>query len=83
MLYFYEEISAIVDLISNFEKSDYISLGIIYKTKSQAKYTPDKLKTNTDKVYFLSRQSSLFVKGIIVTSAHIAKGLKFDKEIVP
>jgi len=77
------EISAIVDLISTFKESTYKSLGIICKTELQAKDIADKLKTYTHDVYFLSSQSSAFVQGIIITSAHMAKGLEFDEVIVP
>lgn len=78
-----EEISAIADLISTFRKSTYKSLGIICKTESQAKDMADKLKAHADDVHFLSSQSSVFVQGIIITSAHMAKGLEFDEVIVP
>ncbi|MDL2256737.1 UvrD-helicase domain-containing protein [Bacteroidales bacterium OttesenSCG-928-I14] len=78
-----EEISCIVDLIYTFKKSDYKSLGIICKTESQAKDIADKLKVYTGDVYFLSNQSHAFVKGIIITSAHMAKGLEFDEVIIP
>ena len=33
--------------------------------------------------HFLSNQSSAYVKGIIITSAHMAKGLEFDEVIIP
>jgi DNA helicase-2/ATP-dependent DNA helicase PcrA len=78
-----DEILVIADLINTFKKSNYKSLGIICKTESQAKTISEKLKTYTDEVYFLSSQSSAFVQGIIITSAHMAKGLEFDEVIVP
>jgi len=78
-----EEISGIVDLISVFRKSDYKSLGIVCKTELQAKELAEKLKLQMDDIYFLSNQSTAFVQGIIVTSAHMAKGLEFDEVIVP
>lgn len=78
-----DEISTIVDLISTFKESTYKSLGIICKTELQAKVLADKLKAYTDDVYFLSSQSSAFVQGIIITSAHMAKGLEFDEVIIP
>ncbi len=77
------EIIAITGLINAFKKSNYKSLGIICKTESQAKDIAEKLKAYTDDVYFLSSQSNAFVQGIIITSAHIAKGLEFDEVIVP
>jgi len=77
-----EEISGIVDLIVAFKKSAYKSLGIICRTESQAKEMSEKLEEYTD-IYFLSSQSSAFVQGIIITSAHMAKGLEFDEVIIP
>ena len=77
------EITAIAGLINAFKKSDYKSLGIICKTESQAKDLTEKLQTYTGDIYFLSSQSTAFVQGVIITSAHIAKGLEFDEVIVP
>ncbi len=78
-----EEIAGIAALISSFRKSGYKSLGIICKTEAEAKETAELLKTNTTDVFFLSSQSSTFVNGIVVSSAHMAKGLEFDEVIVP
>lgn len=78
-----KEVSGIADLILNFKKSGYKSLGIICKTESQAKEITEKLKAYTDDFHFLSNQSAAFVNGIIVTSAHVAKGLEFDEVIIP
>lgn len=78
-----EEISAVIDLISAFKKSNYKSLGIVCKTESQAEDIWNKLKIYIDDIYFLSNQSSAFVRGIIITSAHMAKGLEFDEVIIP
>lgn len=75
-----EEISGIVKLIATFKKSGYKSLGIICKTELQAN---DTAKAYTDDLYFLSSQSSAFVQGIIITSAHMAKGLEFDEVLIP
>lgn len=78
------EISGIADLISTFKKSDYQSLGIVCKTEAQAKLLTEKLQTIcAENLHFLSNRSSVFVKGIIITSAHMAKGLEFDEVIVP
>ena len=78
-----KESSGIIDLISSFKKSGYKSLGIVCKTEAQAKELAESLQTYTAEVYFLSNQSSAFVKGIIVTSSHMAKGLEFDEVIIP
>lgn len=78
-----EEIATVAGLISIFNKSTHKSLGIICKTELQAKEMADKLKEYTNNLYFLSSQSTTFVQGIVITSAHIAKGLEFDEVIVP
>lgn len=77
------EISGIADMIAAFKQSSYKSLGVVCKTESQAKDIADKLKAYTNDIYFLSNQSSAFVQGIIITSAHMAKGLEFDEVIIP
>ena len=77
------EISGISGLINSFKKSEYKSLGIICKTESQAKDIAENLKIFTNDVYFLSNQSSAFIRGIIITSAHMSKGLEFDEVIIP
>ena len=41
------------------------------------------LKRQVPDIHFLSNQSSAFVQGIVVTFAHMAKGLEFDEVIVP
>lgn len=78
-----EELSGIIDLISRYRKSAYKSLGIICKTESQAQVMADKLKGYAADIHFLSNQSAAFVQGIILTSAHMAKGLEFDEVIIP
>ncbi len=78
-----EETAGIATLISSFRKSGYKSLGIICKTEAEAKETSELLKANTTDIHFLSSQSSAFINGIIVISAHMAKGLEFDEVIIP
>ena len=75
--------TGIVNLISDFSNSRYTSLGIICKTETQAKALAQKLQVHTDNISFLSSLSSAYTKGIVVTSAHMAKGLEFDEVIVP
>lgn len=78
-----EELSGIMGLISTYRKSGYKSLGIIYKTEQQARKMADMLKSYANDISFLSSQSSAFVQGIVITSAHMAKGLEFDEVIIP
>ena len=69
-----EELSGIMGLISTYRKSGYKSLGIICKTEQQAREMADVLKSYANDISFLSSQSSAFVQGIVITSAHMAKG---------
>ena len=43
----------------------------------------DILKSYANDISFLSSQSSAFAQGIVITSAHMAKGLEFDEVIIP
>lgn len=90
-----EEIATIAHLIALYNKSDYKSLGIICKTEQQAKELAEPLQACGDAqsgaqsqsfgeaIHFLSSKSSAFVQGIVITSAHMAKGLEFDEVIIP
>jgi DNA helicase II / ATP-dependent DNA helicase PcrA len=76
-----EEIEEIKKLITRFEKSGYVSLGIITKTPEQAAFLNDELKGHH--IHLLTPDSTSFTKGILLTTAHLAKGLEFDEVIVP
>ncbi len=78
-----DEIRGISRQIAAFQQSGFHSLGIICKTESQAEEFAVALKTHHPEVHFLSCRNTSFVKGILVTSAHMAKGLEFDQVIVP
>ena len=78
-----EEIQGIADLVNSFRNSHYTSLGIICKTESQAKELVQKFQIYANDISLLSNQSSAYVRGIIITSAHMAKGLEFDEVIIP
>lgn len=76
-----EELKTITQLISVYQQSDHKSLGIICKTELQGRQMADKLSCHD--LHFLSSRSSAFVQGIVITSAHMAKGLEFDEVIIP
>lgn len=78
-----KEIQGLSSLIEKFRESDFKSLGIVCKDEQQAKDLYENLREEGNDIYFLSSQSSAFIKGIIITSAHMAKGLEFDEVIVP
>jgi DNA helicase II / ATP-dependent DNA helicase PcrA len=76
-----EELEAIKQMIAAFKSSGNMSLGIICKTLRQAEEAYDVLKA--DAIYLLNDESTSFKEGVIITTAHLAKGLEFDQVIVP
>jgi len=43
----------------------------------------ESLKEENRDIHYLFHQSTVYVNGIVVTSAHMAKGLEFDEVIIP
>ncbi len=80
-----EEVAGIVRLLTEFRESEYKSLGIVCKTESQAAALHEKLHSRLPdgEIVLLTDTSSSFAHGVVVTSAHMAKGLEFDEVIVP
>ena len=77
----HDEVEKIKTLISDFKRSGYQSLGVICKTMEQAEYVFKQIKA--ENIYLLTSESTAFKHGVIVTSAHLSKGLEFDEVIVP
>lgn len=78
-----EEYARIASLIGEFRESPHKSLGIICKDETQALALYERFREEYEDLFFLSHLSTAYVNGIIVTSAHMAKGLEFDEVIVP
>jgi len=78
-----EEYSRIVLLIGEFRESPHKSLGIICKDETQALTLYERFRKEYKDLFLLSHLSTTYVNGIIVTSAHMAKGLEFDEVIIP
>jgi DNA helicase II / ATP-dependent DNA helicase PcrA len=76
-----EELDAITTMLENFRKSHYQSLGILCKTSEQATFVYQCVKHQD--VHLLTPDSKTFQEGIIITTAHLAKGLEFDDVIIP
>jgi DNA helicase-2/ATP-dependent DNA helicase PcrA len=76
-----EELQAIQGLITAFQRSGNHSLGIICKTLRQAEYAHKALEGSG--VYLLTAESTAFKEGVVITTAHLAKGLEFDEVIAP
>ncbi|MEV6712596.1 UvrD-helicase domain-containing protein [Lentzea sp. NPDC051208] len=73
----------ILSLIQEHHHSDHRSLGIICKTVAQAEKLYHTLSEAGVELTFIDYDSTAFAGGIIITSAHISKGLEFDAVIVP
>jgi DNA helicase-2/ATP-dependent DNA helicase PcrA len=76
-----EEIGEIKKLITDFNNSKHPSMGIICKTQQQAEFVYHQVKSPS--VYLLTADSTSFKEGVIITTAHLAKGLEFDEVIIP
>jgi DNA helicase-2/ATP-dependent DNA helicase PcrA len=75
------ERQAIQALVAAFGSGGHQSLGIICKTLRQATELHQALQALS--VQLLTAESTTFKEGIIITTAHLAKGLEFDEVIVP
>ncbi|GAA3967869.1 HelD family protein [Hymenobacter antarcticus] len=76
-----EELQAIQRLLLTFRSSGNHSLGIICKTQRQAAAAYQALQAPG--IQLLTEESTTFQEGVIITTAHLAKGLEFDEVIVP
>ncbi len=78
-----DEHKVIADMVRGFVATPSASLGIICKTQAQASKFHQELKEQQLEVLLLDASSMSFNGGIVVTAAHLAKGLEFDSVIVP
>ncbi len=77
------EFKEIENLINYYLESEYSSLGIVCKTQKQAEEIYKQIKDKFNNVFLLDFNSTEIKEGIIVTTAHMSKGLEFDQVIVP
>jgi len=78
-----KERQTIVALAQAFEQSERRSLGVICKTQKQARRLHKQLQKAGLTIQLLTEETQSFGLGIVVTAAHMAKGLEFDEVIVP
>jgi DNA helicase-2/ATP-dependent DNA helicase PcrA len=76
------ELEEINKLIIDFNTSEFNSLGIICKTQKQADALHNTL-SKSFQIILLNAVSVAFGSGIVITTAHLAKGLEFDQVVVP
>lgn len=78
-----EEMAEIRRQAAEFAASEHNSLGIVCKTQKQAEKTAATLEKGGIRARLLDPSSAAFSGGITVCTAHLAKGLEFDRVIVP
>jgi DNA helicase-2/ATP-dependent DNA helicase PcrA len=76
-----EELEEIKKIIVAFKSSTHPTLGIICKTQDQAGFIYSEVKGAG--VSLLTAESTTFKEGVIITTAHLAKGLEFDEVLIP
>jgi DNA helicase-2/ATP-dependent DNA helicase PcrA len=78
-----DQVARVLAVIEGHVAGDYRSLGIVCKTVAQAKQLHEDLTKAGVELTLLDYDSTAFAAGMVITSAHIAKGLEFDTVIVP
>ncbi|WP_018949243.1 UvrD-helicase domain-containing protein [Thioalkalivibrio sp. ALMg11] len=77
------ETEALRGEVEAFGQSGFNTLGVICKTQKQARRVYEALTGTHEKLQILDAGSQHFGAGVIVTTAHMAKGLEFDTVLVP
>jgi len=78
-----DETTQICNWIAAFSKSHYNTMGIICRTQKQAQALFQSIAAAGLDAELLSAESASFSRGVVVCTAHMAKGLEFDQVIVP
>ncbi len=76
-----DEEEEIKQTVTRFRSSGHQSLAIICKTPQQAKAMSALL--HGPDVFLLTEESTLFRRGVVITTVPLAKGLEFDEVLVP
>lgn len=78
-----EEIEMLKRQIRNFSSSGYTTLGVILKSEKEARAFFEMVSSEFSEVHLLTSESKSFETGIVITSIQMAKGLEFDRVILP
>lgn len=77
------ELDAIRAEIADFKASGQRSFGIVCKTDKQARRLAESLAAAGIELRLFDANSTAFTTGVVVCSAHMSKGLEFDRVLVP
>ncbi|MFP4014608.1 MAG: HelD family protein [Chitinispirillaceae bacterium] len=78
-----EQIEQILSVLEKAEHHSHSSIGIVCKTQLMAEELFNELRPHLPSICLLTPDSTTFQKGIVITTAHMSKGLEFDQVIVP
>ncbi len=78
-----DQLARVLSIIEDHRRGEHRSLGIICKTVDQAHELYQELSSAGMELTLLDYDSTAFAGGIVVTTAHISKGLEFDTVVVP
>jgi len=78
-----EALARIAAMIEDFRGSDHTTLAILAKTQGEAKRLHKALSEAGTDARLLEEGSAGFSTGLLVCTPHLAKGLEFDRVIVP
>lgn len=78
-----QAVGLISSAVAEFRVSDHTSLAVLAKTQTQAKRLHKHLMEAGIEARLLEEGSSGFSTGVIVCTPHLAKGLEFDRVIIP
>jgi DNA helicase-2/ATP-dependent DNA helicase PcrA len=78
------EAEAMEDILHHVKlgQDGYETVAILTMTEAQAKKVYQHLKKHREDVFHVNRDSSVFKKGITVTTYYLAKGLEFDQVFI-
>ena len=77
------ELDVLLEQIADFHAAGQGSLGILCKTDRQAQRLAQDLAEAGIEHTLFDEHSTAFSSGVVVCSAHMAKGLEFDRVLVP
>lgn len=75
---------ALKEILKNIclDKEHYETAAILTMTEEEARRAYQYLKQQREDVFYIDRDSSVFKKGVTVTTYYLAKGLEFDQVFV-
>ncbi|MDM7459314.1 MAG: 3'-5' exonuclease [Paracoccus sp. (in: a-proteobacteria)] len=78
-----EAVARIKTAIEEFRASDHASLALLAKTQGQARRLHKALAAEGVETRLLDEGSTGFSTGVLISTPHLAKGLEFDRVLIP